>query len=113
MDHTSALWWIDKEQLMRRCLSVQMSLEQLGYIPGPILPMNVTGEMDLTQGMTGPRDNGTAATRGYVVVPSGTPYFSNASQVRLRCGLEQDTLICTQLARTYVPWPLCPGPPPA
>ncbi len=59
-----------------------MSIEQLGYIAGPILPMNVTGQMDLTQGMTGPRDNGTAATRGYVVVPSGTPYFSNASQVR-------------------------------
>ena len=44
--------------------------------------MNVTGQMDLTQGMSGPMDNGTAATRGYVVVPSGTPYFSNASQVQ-------------------------------
>ena len=61
---------------------VQMSIEQLGYIPPPPLPMNVTGQMDLTQGMSGPMDNGTAATRGYVVVPSGTPYFSNASQVQ-------------------------------
>ena len=61
---------------------VQMSIEQLGYIAPPPLPMNVTGQMDLTQGMSGPMDNGTAATRGYVVVPSGMPYFSNASQVR-------------------------------
>ena len=58
-----------------------MSIEQLGYIAPPPLPMNVTGQMDLTQAMTGPMDNGTAATRGYVVVPSGMPFFSNASQV--------------------------------
>lgn len=57
-----------------------MTIEQLGYIPPPPLPTNVTGELDLTQGF-GPADNGTAATRGYVPVPSGTPYFSNASQV--------------------------------
>jgi hypothetical protein len=62
-------------------LDTQMSIQQLGYIPPPPLPMNVTGQMDLTQAMTGPVDNGTAATRGYVVVPSGMPYFSNASQV--------------------------------
>ena len=61
--------------------AIQMSIEQLGYIPPAPLPMNVTGQMDLTQAMTGPVDNGTAATRGYVVVPSGMPYFSNASQV--------------------------------
>ena len=60
---------------------MQMSVQQLGYIPGPPLPQNVTGEMDLTQGF-GPVDNGTAATRGYTPVPSGMPNFSNASQVR-------------------------------
>lgn len=59
-----------------------MTIEQLGYIPPPPLPMNVTGELDLTQGF-GPMDNGTAATRGYVPVPSAMPYFSNASQVSL------------------------------
>ncbi len=67
--------------LLRDLPALQMSIEQLGYIPPPPLPMNVTGQMDLTQAMTGPVDNGTAATRGYVVVPSGMPYFSNASQV--------------------------------
>ncbi|CAK0780436.1 hypothetical protein CVIRNUC_005053 [Coccomyxa viridis] len=61
-------------------LDTQMSIQQLGYIPGPPLPQNVTGEMDLTQGF-GPVDNGTAATRGYTPVPSGMPNFSNASQV--------------------------------
>ena len=61
--------------------ALQMSIEQLGYIAPAPLPMNVTGQMDLTQAMTGPVDNGTAATRGYVVTPSGMPYFSNASQV--------------------------------
>ena len=59
---------------------LQMSIQQLGYIPPPPLPQNVTGEMDLTQGF-GPMDNGTAATRGYTPVPSGMPNFSNASQV--------------------------------
>ena len=61
-----------------------MTIEQLGYIPPPPLPTNVTGELDLTQGF-GPMDNGTAATRGYVPVPSGMPYFSNASQVSCSC----------------------------
>lgn len=68
-----------------------MSIEQLGYIAPPPLPMNVTGQMDLTQALTGPMDNGTAATRGYVVVPSGMPYFSNASQV---CFCQQQLSRC-------------------
>ena len=65
--------------------SVQMSIQQLGDIPMPPLAMNVTGELDLTQGFSGPMDNGTAATRGFMMVPSGTPYFSNASQVTVCC----------------------------
>lgn len=54
-------------------LLVQMSVQQLGYIPSGPQPMNVTGQMDLTQGMTGPYDNGTYLTRGYTMTPSGTP----------------------------------------
>ena len=67
-----------------------MTIEQLGYIPPPPLPTNVTGELDLTQGF-GPVDNGTAATRGYVPVPSGTPYFSNASQVSVCSAHKSDS----------------------
>ena len=60
----------------------QMNLAQLGDIPpGAPEPMNVTGELDLTQAF-GPLDNGTYLTRGYYMTPSGVPYFSNASQVR-------------------------------
>ena len=70
-----------------------MSIQQLGYIPGPPLPQNVTGEMDLTQGF-GPVDNGTAATRGFTPVPSGMPNFSNASQVT------PSWLICIQRAKS-------------
>lgn len=70
------------QDLLSASCSLQMTIEQLGYIPPPPLPMNVTGELDLTQGF-GPMDNGTAATRGYVPVPSAMPYFSNASQVSL------------------------------
>ena len=39
---------------------MQLTLQQVGTIPGPVLPQNVTGELDLTQGF-GPLDNGTAA----------------------------------------------------
>lgn len=60
---------------------MQLSTQQIGTLPGPVLPTNVTGELDLTQSLTGPLDNGTAATRGYTTTPSGMPYFSNASQV--------------------------------
>ena len=60
----------------------QMNLAQLGDIPpGAPEPMNVTGELDLTQAF-GLLDNGTYLTRGYYMTPSGVPYFSNASQVR-------------------------------
>lgn len=65
------------------CFGVQLSTEQIGTLPGPMLPANVTGELDLTQSLTGGLDNGTAATRGYTTSPPGMPYFSNASQVRL------------------------------
>ena len=59
-----------------------MNLAQLGDIPpGAPEPMNVTGELDLTQAF-GPLDNGTYLTRGYYMTPPGVPYFSNASQVR-------------------------------
>lgn len=61
----------------------QLSTEQIGTLPGPMLPSNVTGELDLTQSLTGGLDNGTAATRGYTTSAPGMPYFSNASQVRL------------------------------
>ena len=66
----------------------QLTLQQVGTVPGPVLPQNVTGELDLTQGF-GPLDNGTAATRGYVPVPNlNMPLFSNGSQVRKKaeCG---------------------------
>lgn len=62
---------------------MQMSAGQFGAVPPPgPLPTNITGELDLIQGF-GPLDNGTAATRGLVMVPSSMPYFSNASQVSL------------------------------
>ena len=60
---------------------LQLSTEQIGTLPGPVLPSNVTGELDLTQSLTGGLDNGTAATRGYTTSAPGTPYFSNDSQV--------------------------------
>ena len=76
-----------------RQLPVQESGGQFGAIPPPgPLPTNVTGELDLTQAF-GPLDNGTAATRGLVTVPSSVPYFSNASQVRLH-GHTYYTLPC-------------------
>ncbi|EIE26937.1 hypothetical protein COCSUDRAFT_59435 [Coccomyxa subellipsoidea C-169] len=60
----------------------QMSTEQIGTIPpSPLLPTNVTGELDLTQSLTGQLDNGTAATRGFEIPPPGVPFFSNATQV--------------------------------
>lgn len=46
-------------------------------------PANVTGELDLTQSLAGPADNGTAATRGYTPVSSGVPNYTNSSQVWL------------------------------
>lgn len=59
-----------------------MSTEQIGTIPpSPLLPTNVTGELDLTQSLTGQLDNGTAATRGFEIPPPGVPFFSNATQV--------------------------------
>ena len=70
----------------KRLTALQMTMGQLGEIPGPITgpePTNVTGELDLTQGF-GTLDNGTALTRGYVTVASSTPYFSTAGQVRLQ-----------------------------
>lgn len=73
---------------------MQMSMEQLGDIPPPVpQPINVTGELDLTQGF-GPLDNGTFYTRGYNMMPSGTPFFSNASQVGHCLGSAQATLEC-------------------
>ena len=49
-----------------------------------MLPANVTGELDLTQSLTGPADNGTAATRGYASLPNyNMPFISNGSQVVL------------------------------
>ncbi|EIE26936.1 hypothetical protein COCSUDRAFT_59434 [Coccomyxa subellipsoidea C-169] len=62
-------------------VATQLSTEQIGTIPGPKPPANVTGELDLTQSLTGGKDNETAATRGYVTESPGSPYFSNASQV--------------------------------
>jgi hypothetical protein len=64
-------------------LAAQMTTQQIGTIPPPFpVPTNVTGELDLTQSLTGTLDNGTAATRGFVTPPSGTPFFSNATQVQ-------------------------------
>ncbi|BDA43080.1 Desiccation-related protein PCC13-62 [Coccomyxa sp. Obi] len=60
----------------------QMTVEQVGPIQGVPQPRNVTGELDLTQSLTGMLDNGTAATRGFVTTPSGEPFFSNATQAR-------------------------------
>ncbi len=60
----------------------QESTQAVGPIPSPVLPPNVTGELDLTQSLAGPLDNGTAATRGYSVLPPGVPNYTNGSQVR-------------------------------
>ena len=75
---------------------LQLNLQQLGAIPSPILPANVTGELDLTQSLAGPADNGTAATRGYAPIPNpyGTPYISNSSQVWLPCSLPGVLPLC-------------------
>ncbi|KAK9915059.1 hypothetical protein WJX75_004249 [Coccomyxa subellipsoidea] len=69
-------------------VATQLSTEQIGTLPGPVLPSNVTGELDLTQSLTGGLDNGTAATRGYTTSAPGTPYFSNDSQVAVAYPLE-------------------------
>ena len=66
----------------------QESTQAIGPLPSPVLPPNVTGELDLTQSLAGPLDNGTASTRGYSIVPSGVPNFTNGSQV---CNLSQST----------------------
>ena len=66
----------------------QLSLQQVGTVPGPVLPANVTGELDLTQSLTGPLDNGTPQTRGYTAVPNyNMPYVSSSSQVTLPMAL--------------------------
>ena len=81
--------------MMKKHTALQMTMSQLGDIRGPItgpMPTNVTGELDLTQGF-GPLDNGTALTRGYVTVPSSTPYFSTAGQVGLQ---EQLSIGCVK-----------------
>ncbi|BDA43081.1 Desiccation-related protein PCC13-62 [Coccomyxa sp. Obi] len=69
----------------------QLSTQQIGTLPGPMLPSNVTGELDLTQSLTGALDNGTAATRGYTTSPSGMPFFSNATQVAVAYPLQSSS----------------------
>ena len=53
------------------------------FVPnvGPTLPANVTGELDLTQCLSGPLENATATSRGLVYKPACKNFFSNASQV--------------------------------
>ena len=53
------------------------------FVPnvGPTLPANVTGELDLTQCLSGPLENATAASRGLVYERVCMNFFSNASQV--------------------------------
>lgn len=46
-------------------------------------PSKVVGEMDLTQSLTGPADNGTAATRGLHYTHSGSPNKANTSTVQV------------------------------
>lgn len=65
---------------------VQESVEELGTIMDPLTaagPYEVIGELDLTQSLTGPADNGTAATRGLVYTPSGSPNNANTSTVQV------------------------------
>ncbi|CAL8468921.1 g8462 [Coccomyxa elongata] len=59
----------------------QESTQAVGPLPNPVLLPNVTGELDLTQSLAGPLDNGTASTRGYSTVPPGVPNYTNGSQV--------------------------------
>jgi len=66
--------------------SVQESVEEVGTIMDPLTaagPATVVGELDLTQSLTGPADNGTAATRGLVYTPNGTPNSANTSTVQV------------------------------
>jgi len=60
--------------------TVQQSAE---YVPmtSPVLPMNVTGELDLTQCLNGPLENATADSRGLVYTPDCNLFYSNATQV--------------------------------
>jgi len=60
--------------------TVQQSAE---YVPmtSPVLPMNVTGELDLTQCLNGPMENATADSRGLVYTPDCNLFHSNATQV--------------------------------
>ena len=68
---------------------MQLNTQQVGPLPSPMQPANVTGELDLTQSLAGPADNGTAATRGYTPVSSGVPNFTNSSQARAFSALQQ------------------------
>ena len=66
---------------------MQMTTQEVGTIPPAFpVPTNVTGELDLTQSLTGTLDNSTAATRGFMTPAPGTPFFSNATQVRSPIG---------------------------
>lgn len=80
------------------CCGVQLTTQQVGTIPGPPLPANVTGELDLTQSLAGPLDNGTAATRGFVTEPPGRPFISNATQARTPASEQVSTLIAVPAA---------------
>lgn len=65
---------------------LQESVDELGTINAPLTaagPEEVVGELDLTQSLTGPADNGTAATRGLVYTPSGVPNSANTSTVQV------------------------------
>lgn len=46
-------------------------------------PEEVIGELDLTQSLTGPADNGTASTRGLVYTPSGVPNDATVETVQV------------------------------
>ena len=64
----------------------QESIEELGTIMDPLTaagPSEVIGQLDLTQSLTGPADNGTAATRGLEYTPSGSPNNANTSTVQV------------------------------
>ncbi|KAK9915431.1 hypothetical protein WJX75_009080 [Coccomyxa subellipsoidea] len=77
-------------------VATQMTTQQIGTIPPPFpVPTNVTGELDLTQSLTGTLDNGTAATRGFVTPPSGTPFFSNATQVAVAIPLQPSNAVAS------------------
>ncbi|KAL3146076.1 hypothetical protein ABBQ38_015425 [Trebouxia sp. C0009 RCD-2024] len=64
----------------------QEAMEELGTIMDPLTadgPSQVVGQLDLTQSLTGPADNGTAATRGLEYTPSGSPNNVNTSTVQV------------------------------